>query len=86
MQPHLQKKFVLENILGVINSIQDHKLRKTYLISIVEDVLTKRPYGKYITIMALSQPEMNSNLMTRGLDLAKCIRECVKVLTSEEMK
>jgi hypothetical protein len=72
--------------LDKINNLDDHKFRKTLSISIVEEVFTKKPYGKHLAIMMLSRPEMNGNLMSRGFDLAKCARECLKNLTSEELK
>ena len=69
-----------------MQSIDDLKLRRLYSLSLVEDVLTKRPFSK---VLALTLLNLSSDLNTQGsqwFDLAKLARECLKSLTGEDFR
>ncbi len=69
-----------------MQSIDDLKLRRLYSLSLVEDVLTKRPFSK---VLALTLLNLSSDLRTQGsqwFDLAKLARECLKSLTGEDFR
>jgi hypothetical protein len=69
-----------------VQSIDDLKLRRLFSLSLVEDVLTKRPFSK---VLALTLLNLTSDLRTQGsqwFDLAKLARECLKSLTGEDFR
>ena len=49
-----EQKLLIEKIIKSVEGIEDVKVRKTYSIGLVEDILTKRPYTKPITIVMLN--------------------------------
>lgn len=67
-----------------MQGIEDPKLRRIISIALVEDVITKRSYGK---VLALTLLNFTSELREgQWYDLAKLARECLKSLTGEDFK
>ena len=70
--------------MNLIYSISDAKLRRSFTSGLVEDILVKRPYTKVLSLELLD----NSAQLLRGdeIDLARLARECLKNLSSEDLK
>jgi hypothetical protein len=80
LQPEEQLSLIQTFVQAMVKT-EDPRQRKTYAISLVEEVLTKKPYGKYVSLIAL-----NGELSAVDFDLAKLAKECLKALTSEDLK
>lgn len=52
---------------------------KLYERSLVEEILTKRPYVKHLTLALFE------GALPKSLDSAKLARECLKSLTAEDL-
>ena len=78
--PFDEQKILIERIIKSVEGIEDVKLRKNYSIGIVEDIITKKPYTKPITIVML-----NNSIARNISDVAKIARECLKNLSSEDL-
>ena len=74
-----EQRFVVERIIRDILSMDEQKLQKGYVASIVEETLTKRPYAKHLTMV------LYEGRHTQGLDVGKLAKECLKNLTSEDL-
>ena len=74
----------MDSVLRSVQGIEDPKVRRAFSIALVEDVITKRPYGKVLSLTLLN---FNSELREgQWYDLAKLARECLKSLTSEDFR
>ena len=67
----------------ITTEVEDLKLRRTYSICIVEDILTVRPFTKHVALLILQRNECVSN---DWYDLIKLSRECLKNLTAEDLR
>lgn len=67
-------------------SHSDIKQRRVATTNIVEEVLTKKPFTRSLTQLLLSDSEENPLKSSTWFDLAKLARECLKSLTSEDLK
>ena len=75
---------LVKTILSMITTeVEDLKLRRTYSICIVEDILTVRPFTKHLALLILQRNECVSN---DWYDLIKLSRECLKNLTAEDLR
>jgi secreted Zn-dependent insulinase-like peptidase len=72
------QRAIIERIFRSIVEIDDVKFRQTYISSILEETITKRPYAKHLTILLL-QGSLN-----KYVDGSKLAIECLKNLTSED--
>ena len=59
--------------------MEEVKMQKSYITSIVEETLTKRPYAKHLTMV------LYEGKHTQGLDVGKMAKECLKNLSSEDL-
>lgn len=75
-----EQKLLFERIIKAVQDIEDVKVRKNFSISLVEDVLTKKPYTKPATMILL-----NGGIARNLFDVAKIARECLKNLSSEDL-
>lgn len=65
-------------------ALKDAKVKKQFSVGLVEEVMTKRPFNRFLTLMLLTETEF---LRTCGwFDLPKLARECLKTLTSEDLR
>lgn len=64
----------------------DAKQRKQATTVLVEEVLCKRPFIRALTLLLLNDSEDNSLRSSGWFDLAKLARECLKGLTSEDLR
>ena len=80
----------LENVLKVVSEIEDLKQRRNFSITLVEDILTKRPFTKYVAFLLLAGNSASlygeSSGFSSWFDLIKLSRECLKNLTAEDLK
>jgi hypothetical protein len=58
--------------------MDEAKLRLSYVTSILEETLTKRPYSKHLAVLLLQGELVNQ------LDSSRLARECLTNLTSED--
>ena len=65
--------------MKAIEEIEDVKVRKTYATIIIEEILTKKPFTKHLTLALL-----DDNVSKSVFDVVKLARECLKNLTSED--
>jgi hypothetical protein len=56
------------------------KLRKNFAIGLTEDILTKKPYTKHLTILML-----DGSISPNAFDVARIAKECLKNLSSEDL-
>lgn len=75
-----EQKNLLERISKSIADIDDEKTRKNYTIAIVEDIFTKKPFTRLITILLLED-----SLPKFAYDLIRIAKEAMKSLTSEDL-
>lgn len=66
-------------MISLVSSIIDVKVRKNFAISLVEEILTKKPYTKFITLSLLADTIARS-----VFDVSKISVECLKNLSSED--
>lgn len=74
-----------EKMISAILSIEDVKLRRQFSLSVVEDVLTKRPYVRTFAYSQLLQKE-GSLSNSEWFDLPRLSKECLKSLNSEDLR
>lgn len=83
-----QQELLLQEIISTVNSIKDVKWKRSVTISVVEELLTKRPYTKCFTeLLFNASPCLKSSEEDQQwYDLAKLARECLKHLTAEDLR
>ena len=64
----------------------DVKQKKLTTTLIVEEVLCKRPYTRALTLLLLNDSDHNPLRSSGWFDLARLARECLKGLTSEDLR
>jgi hypothetical protein len=69
---------VIQEIVGAIDSIADAKIRRNFVAAIVEETLTKKPYGKHFAGLLMD------SLIPTSFERVKLATECLKNLTSED--
>lgn len=76
-----EQKIFIDSLVSSIVFLEDVKVRKNYSISVVEEILTKKPFTKTFT-----QSLLEDNTIPRSVfDVAKLAIECLKNLTSEDL-
>ncbi len=68
----------MAEIVSTISSIADAKIKRNFVAGIIEETLTKKPYGKHFAGLLFD------GLVPTSLDRVKLTTECLKNLTSED--
>jgi hypothetical protein len=71
---------LISNILNSITTIEDVKLRRSFSVSIVEEILAKRPFAKTLVILLVQ------GKVSEWFDRVKLARECLKHVTGEDLR
>ena len=48
-----EQKIFIERIIKLIKDVQDLKVKRSFFMNIIEDIMTKRPYVKHFTLHLL---------------------------------
>jgi len=71
----------MHNFVQEVNNIAFDRIKKNFYIHVIEEVLTKKPYNRHLTLQLLE----GKNFLEQKADIAKLARECLKSLTSEDL-
>jgi len=66
--------------------VEDVKQKRSFSITLIEEVLTKKPFTKNFALLLLDEVKGSSLRADAWFDLAKLSRECLKSLTAEELR
>jgi hypothetical protein len=64
----------------------DPKAKRSVTVALVEEILTKRPFSRVLALLLLNSNEANPLRAAQWFDLARLARECLKSLTSEDLR
>jgi hypothetical protein len=76
--PWEAQRAIVDRIFRVIGEMDEPKLRHSYVSSILEETITKRPYSKHLALLLLRGE------LTQTVDGTRLARECLTNLTSED--
>lgn len=78
-----QRDFV-ETVLKLIWGISDTKQFRQFSLSVIEEILPKKPFAKVLSLLLLNPT--SSLRSSSSEDLTRLARECLKNLSSEDLK
>ena len=78
--PFNDQRILVERLISAVQDIEDAKVRKSCALALVEDILSKKPFTKHLTLALLEQ-----RVPKAVFDVTKLATECLKTLTSEDL-
>ncbi len=69
----------------MLSKVEDLKYKRSVYVTFFEEILAKKPFTKQLTFLLLSGG-LQFTQLSQQQDSAKVARECLKALSSEDLK